>query len=738
MSHAGYRGRDNDLAYGDDYARPAERWDREKFERVRARSRGPPRISDSRKYEDDDHFGRGGDRRDFKFEEKFDDRSPRNRFDERDRVSGSRYETPPRRPDFAGEDRSRGRSGHELAPYKDRFDQEPSPRPGYAIRQPDPYYRATPPQYDDQDQNQNGMKVSLRVGSPHDSHQDGPRSHASHASHADDRKSVYKGDEYRHDDRSRGAQARYRDDDYYRKDNDRWRNDEQQYRDIEIWDDHGRGRGYPWRDQGYDDHREPRVVREVEREIERRAPSRDRSRYHESRESDSFEEISRSEVSHHSDHRSKHHSDHHSKHHSHHSPPQKQKRGKTRMPKRLVQKRAILELGYPFEEEDDFYFVLLALNKEQIDEVINMSEKYKQEITFVQKHEQTKAIEAPPPPPQYYEPPPPEVVETVTAKVIENPTEEDYARYGQQMSDHRSDHGFDHTAHGSHVSHQPYRSDAPKSLAPSRVSHRGRSSSVHEAVHSSHHHHKGHSSRSSSSSTHKGAGDDQYAVEKRHHDHKPDELVLEHREKSRGPARRSKSHRRRARSKSSSSSDTHKRQDEYAIEKRHRDHKPDELVMERRDKSRGAHSRKQKHHHHHDDSDDDGHVDIERRHGRRDDHDDNLVFKKRHHSRRPSRRERDDDYVYEERVEESGTIGGPLTLLSSNPNRPRKDNRDINTEIRMLEDERQALKKERKTADRDRDRDDDYEIVERRPRGTSNVRLGKDRSGRLNLVRSND
>ena len=56
------------------------------------------------------------------------------------------------------------------------------------------------------------MKLSLRVGSPHDSHQDGPRSHTG------DRKSVYKEDDHRHDDRSRGPSNRHRDDDYYRKD----------------------------------------------------------------------------------------------------------------------------------------------------------------------------------------------------------------------------------------------------------------------------------------------------------------------------------------------------------------------------------------------------------------------------------------------------------------------------------------------------------------------------------------
>jgi chlorite dismutase len=53
------------------------------------------------------------------------------------------------------------------------------------------------------------------------------------------------------------------------------------------------------------------------------------------------------------------------------------KKGKTRMPKRLVRQEAIMDLGYPFDEEEDFYVLRIALEKEQIDEVIKISESYK-------------------------------------------------------------------------------------------------------------------------------------------------------------------------------------------------------------------------------------------------------------------------------------------------------------------------------------------------------------------------
>jgi hypothetical protein len=53
------------------------------------------------------------------------------------------------------------------------------------------------------------------------------------------------------------------------------------------------------------------------------------------------------------------------------------KKGKTRMPKRLVRREAIMDLGYPFDEEEDFFVLRIALEKEQIDEVIKISESYK-------------------------------------------------------------------------------------------------------------------------------------------------------------------------------------------------------------------------------------------------------------------------------------------------------------------------------------------------------------------------
>lgn len=53
------------------------------------------------------------------------------------------------------------------------------------------------------------------------------------------------------------------------------------------------------------------------------------------------------------------------------------KKGKTRMPKRLVFKEAIMDLGYPYLEEDNFFVLQCALEKEQIDEVIKISETYK-------------------------------------------------------------------------------------------------------------------------------------------------------------------------------------------------------------------------------------------------------------------------------------------------------------------------------------------------------------------------
>lgn len=58
-------------------------------------------------------------------------------------------------------------------------------------------------------------------------------------------------------------------------------------------------------------------------------------------------------------------------------PPRVGKKGKTRMPKRLVHRDALHDLAYPYDEEEDFFMLRIALEKDQIDEVIKISEMYK-------------------------------------------------------------------------------------------------------------------------------------------------------------------------------------------------------------------------------------------------------------------------------------------------------------------------------------------------------------------------
>ena len=83
--------------------------------------------------------------------------------------------------------------------------------------------------------------------------------------------------------------------------------------------------------------------------------------------------------------------------------------------------------------------------------------------------------------------------------------------------------------------------------------------------------------------------------------------------------------------------------------------------------------------------------------------------------------------MFEERIEESNHIGGPLTVLVPEERRIVRTERDIKDEIRQLEAERRMLKYERES---------DFEIIERREPRREVVRVEKDRKGRLALVRS--
>lgn len=53
------------------------------------------------------------------------------------------------------------------------------------------------------------------------------------------------------------------------------------------------------------------------------------------------------------------------------------KKGKTRIPARLVSKRALIDLGYPFVEEGNVIVVQKALGQTHIDEVLKLSDDYK-------------------------------------------------------------------------------------------------------------------------------------------------------------------------------------------------------------------------------------------------------------------------------------------------------------------------------------------------------------------------
>ncbi|KAL3427741.1 hypothetical protein PVAG01_01250 [Phlyctema vagabunda] len=121
------------------------------------------------------------------------------------------------------------------------------------------------------------------------------------------------------------------------------------------------------------------------------------------------------------------------------------KKGKTRMPARLVSKKAIIDLGYPFEVEGDTIIIQKALGRENIDEVIKLSEDYKVEKvkeetlvtnylvapeqhhmhggrseagTVVEEHKTEIYSTPPPPPPPGWmpapPPPPPQPAEIIT------------------------------------------------------------------------------------------------------------------------------------------------------------------------------------------------------------------------------------------------------------------------------------------------------------------------------------
>ncbi|KAM0322490.1 hypothetical protein ACHAPQ_009005 [Fusarium lateritium] len=84
------------------------------------------------------------------------------------------------------------------------------------------------------------------------------------------------------------------------------------------------------------------------------------------------------------------------------------KKGKTRIPAKLVSKRALIDLGYPFFEEGTTIIVQKALGQDNIDELLKVSEDYKKVEAEIAASREPKAPTAalPPPPPTEREPTP--------------------------------------------------------------------------------------------------------------------------------------------------------------------------------------------------------------------------------------------------------------------------------------------------------------------------------------------
>ncbi|KAK2601991.1 hypothetical protein QQS21_004417 [Conoideocrella luteorostrata] len=91
------------------------------------------------------------------------------------------------------------------------------------------------------------------------------------------------------------------------------------------------------------------------------------------------------------------------------------KKGKTKIPARLVSKRALIDLGYPFVDEENTVVVQKALGQDNIDELLKLSEEYikaDQEVAIArssagtvveerieERREEVFERPAPPPPP---------------------------------------------------------------------------------------------------------------------------------------------------------------------------------------------------------------------------------------------------------------------------------------------------------------------------------------------------
>lgn len=323
----GYRSSADDLAYGD-YPPAPQRWDRDRFEGFARGPPPPPEPPRGRFEEDYRYVERERPPPGVAVQERPYSRGPPARFAddrERDRIfQDTFYENRPRRrtdKELFGEVDPRELAQMALTPYKPReydFDRQgPPPRPGMIRRQSslDTFdRRPAGPRYDREEYRiPPYTPVPLPIRRPEHDH------------------------EHYH----------YRD----------HHPEHENYREVEI----KRERSVHRRRGRAKSHKSKSSRAPSTKAPSTKAPSTVRSASVSSSSSSStYEEASRASSS---------------------PEPETERRigkkGKTRMPKRLVHRDALHDLAYPYDEEEDFFLLRIALDKDQIDEVIKISEMYK-------------------------------------------------------------------------------------------------------------------------------------------------------------------------------------------------------------------------------------------------------------------------------------------------------------------------------------------------------------------------
>lgn len=312
----GPRAAPDNLAYDD----IPQRWDRDRFERFGAR--GPPaRFQEDYRYEERDRPGR----RDVMVAERIDERGPRGSFHERDRY----FEE-----DRFAPSRPRRRTDRELF-----GDVDPREIAAMAMT---PYRRKSVSRED--------VDIDIDIRRERDLSRPGLLRRQSSLDTFDRRPSRHEREDYRIPPYAPVPLPIRRRDEY--EERERYRDPPEDYREVEIH-----------RERSVRRHRDPDDARSEARSRKSRAKSvTTRRTSPSSPSSESFEETEKAE----------------SIRESIAETQRRIKKGKTRMPKRLVRREAIQDLGYPYDEEEDFFILRIALEKDQIDEVIKISEQYKE------------------------------------------------------------------------------------------------------------------------------------------------------------------------------------------------------------------------------------------------------------------------------------------------------------------------------------------------------------------------